>query len=72
MRKTRHVWANGNEHVKVHRSGGGGGGDSGCALFLWIGGIILAGIILYTLWDIISVLLCLGIFGCTVNFLFKK
>jgi hypothetical protein len=74
MRKNRHVWAARDEHVTVHRSGGGrGGGDtSGLTLLLWGAGIIAGIILLYYLWDVIQVLIVLMILGTAARLLLRK
>lgn len=75
MRKTRHVWAAGNEHIKVHRSGshGGGGGDgSGWMLLLWIGVIILGLIFLYYIWDFVQILLGILLLGFVARIFIRQ
>jgi hypothetical protein len=76
VRKTRHVWADKDEHVTVHRSGGGRGGGSsdtsGLTLLLWCVGIIGGIILLYYLWDVIQVLIVLAILGGATRLLVRK
>ena len=75
MRKNRHVWAARDEHVTVHRSGGGRGGGSdtsGLTLLLWGVGIIGGIILLSYLWDVIQVLIVLAILGGATRLLVRK
>jgi hypothetical protein len=75
MRKNRHVWADRDEHVTVHRSGGGRGGNSDTSvwpLLLWGAGIIAGIILLYYLWDVIQVLIVLMILGTAARLLLRK
>ena len=75
MRKNKHVWADRDEHVTVHRSGGGRGGSSdtsGWTLLLWGAGIIGGIILLYYLWDVIQILIVLAILGGATRLLVRK
>ena len=68
------MWAARDEHVTVHRSGGGSGNSdiSWWSLLLCGAGIITGVILPYYLWDVIQVLIVLAILGGATRLLVRK